>query len=231
MLNQVRAKKRYKNFEISFEKLFESAYKQVFCEDSKKYSEFLEPDNLNHDIISSCKNINVTIVNLFTPALMYKLHPLFSKTQNVFNIFQNKELLEKMKNSDFIKNIDDAISVYLFASWNFNNASENILNLKIAFIFREYLNFIGWENLEIMAEYQIIEYSDIKYSEDFTKTTLGSYLPELLDDFIGVYLKNGCPDFDSGFSEVKEFISDLCNMLYNEELISYMIEPQEEMEI
>ena len=216
---------------MSFEKLFESAYKQVFCEDPKKYSDFLETDNLNHDKISSCKYINETMACLFPPAFMYKLHPLFSKTQNVLSIFQNKELLGKMKNSDLIKNIDDAIAVYLFASWNFNNGNENILNLKMAFIFREYLNFIGWENLEIMAEYQIIEYSDIKYSEDFTKSTLGSYLPELLDDFIGVYLKNGCPDFDSSFSEVKEFISDLCNMLYNEDLISYMIEPQDEMEI
>jgi hypothetical protein len=226
-LNQVRLKKRYKNFEVSIDKLFECAFNDIYVEGMKKYSDFMESDNLG-DKYLSIQKIKETGLKFFPPTQKFKLHPLYAKIHSVYTTFQNKELLNNLKNSDIIKNLDDAMSVYLFASWNFNNDIENILNLKIAFIFREYLNFIGWENLEIMAEYQIIKSSEIRYGEDFTKTTLGSYLPELLDDFIGIYLKNGCTDFDSNFSEVKEFVSELCNMLYNEELISYMIEPQEE---
>lgn len=232
-------KKRYKNFEMNFDSLFEKAFDDVYLDGIGKYSEFLTEETTNykkfsslnyipHDGQSNILSLKNSYNSITSKNCSFKFHPLFYKIKTICATFNNKEILEKIKNSDIIKNIDDGLSVYIFATWSFNSCKENLLNLKIGLILREYLNFIGWDNLKIMAEYQIVDYSVIKYEEDFTKITLGSYLPELLDDFIGVYLKNGCPEFDSSFSEVKEFVSELCNILYNEDLISFLIEPLEE---
>jgi hypothetical protein len=214
---------------MNFDSLFEKAFNDVFREGLGKYSEFITEENLEYLNSSNNKiTFNDSKINLLSNTSKSQFHPLYPKMKTIHATFNNKKSLDNVKSSEIIKNFDDALSIYLFASWNFNSCKENLLNIKIALILREYLNFIGWDNLKIMADYQIVDYSEINYGDDFTKSTLGDYLPELLDDFIGVYLKCDGPDFDSSFSEVKEFISELCNILYNEDLISFMIEPLEE---
>jgi hypothetical protein len=227
---------------MNFDSLFEKAFCEVYLEGVGKYSDFMTEETLNYKNFTTPNfnlhdpqinllnnlNLNSTLNNSFIcKPPQFKNHPLFFKIKQLHSTFINKEFLEQLKNTDMIKNFDDALSIYIFSSWNFNSCKENLTNLKIALILREYLNFIGWDNLKIMADYQIVEFSEIIYEQDFTKITLGSYLPELLDDFLGVYLKDGCPDFDSSFSEVKEFVAELCNILYNEDLISFMVEPLE----
>jgi hypothetical protein len=154
------------------------------------------------------------------------MHPLYSKTLKIFNIFNEKFFLDKLKNSDLINNLDNALAVFVFGYWNFNENQENLNNLKICLLFREYLNFIGWEHLRLLANYNIVEEENfLRVTEEYTSKKLADNLPELLDDFIGVFLKEDSPGMDPYFSEVKQFISEFCNMLYHEKVINYMVEP------
>ncbi len=122
-------------------------------------------------------------------------------------------------------NMDSALAVYVFAYWSFNSNEENLMNLRTCLLFREFLNFIGWDHSKLLANYKIYDKRLKKINEDYTAVMLAENLPELVDDFLEVYLKKDAPNFTSNLCEIKNFISEFCNFLYNEGVINYMIEP------
>jgi len=122
--------------------------------------------------------------------------------------------------------MDAALSVYIFGYWAFNENEENYTNLKIAMLFREFLNFIGWDQIKLLANYKIVE-NVSNMNEEYSKNMLAENLPELSDDFVGVFLKSSAPGLENNFAQVKQFITEFCNLLYNENLINYIIEPIE----
>lgn len=102
-------------------------------------------------------------------------------------IFKEKTVIDNLKNSDLIRSIDNALALYVFGYWSFNGTDENLTNLKIAFLFREFLNFIGWDLLEQLANYKIVDdFSHV--NDEYSKVKLAENLPELIDDFLGVFL-------------------------------------------
>jgi hypothetical protein len=195
-------KTNYKNFDENFENIFKNVFYDVYVENIKSYSDFYQ--------------------NFYKGG--YKSHPLFSQIISTRMIFKDKFLLQKLKNTDLIKNMDNAISIFLFGYWSFNGNDENYTNLKISFLFREFLNFIGWDHLKHLATYKIVE--DFQNpTDDYTKKMLAENLPELLDDFIGVFIKPDAPSLGEENLSLKNYITEFCNMLYNEGFINYMVEP------
>jgi hypothetical protein len=163
----------------------------------------------------------------FTNFQNFKTHPLYKSITTMHVIFRDKALLEKMKNSDLMKNMDNALSLFIFCYWSFNGTSENMMNLRIALLFREFLNFIGWDHLQLLANYKIVDHNFVNRREDYTQVMLSENLPELIDDFLGVFLLPEAPGFTNNHSEVKYFITEFCNFIYNEGIINYMVEPME----
>ncbi len=216
MLEKVRGKKVFRSFEDKFEDLFDKIFMDVYVNDiddnsnppslKSKYSEFLFE--------------NKNIPN-------FKFHPLYKGINTMHLIFKDKTLLESLKNSDLLKNMDNALSLFVFSYWSFNGTSENMMNIRISFLFREFLNFIGWDHLQLLANYKIIDHHYVNRREEYTKVMLSENLPELIDDFVGVFLKKDAPGFTNNLSEVKYFITEFCNFIYNESIINYMVEPVE----
>jgi hypothetical protein len=202
LLTKVRQKTNYKNFDEKFEFVFKQVFEDVYIENNNQYSEFYD--------------------NFYGKE--FRCHPLFNQILDMYKIFRDKELLDKLKNTDLIKNMDMAISVYVFGFWTFNSKDDNFKNLKISILFREFLNFIGWDHLKQLASYNIVDdYSSEK--DEYSKVMLAENLPELLDDFVGVFIKETAPGLGSELYLVKNYISEFCNFLYNEGIINYMIEP------
>lgn len=203
LLDKVRKKTSYPFFEESFEKSFKKIFVDIFEKNMNNYSEF----------IFSCKYKD------------YKSHPLFSQILQLHSIFLNKFLLDNLQNKDLLKNMDNALSLFIFSFWTFNTVEENLMNVRIILLFREFLNFIGWDHLQLLANYKIVENKYEHLNEEYSKCMLAENLPELLDDFLGVFLSKDAPNFTNNFSEVKYFVTEFCNFLNNEGLINYMIEP------
>jgi hypothetical protein len=205
LLNHARSKSNYKNFYDKFDGYFKIIYDEVFIEKTQTYSDFL----------MQFSNTN------------YKLHPFYIKMWGIYQKFSDKTSLNLFSNSSFLTDMDSALSVYNFSYWSFNSIEENLNNLRVSFILREFLNFIGWDHTKQLAKYKIFDKKiGLPNSEDYTSIMLGENLPELIDDFIEIYLKkdssNKIPSF---LCEAKNFLTEFCNFLYNEGIINYMIEP------
>jgi hypothetical protein len=205
VIQQSSLKKRYNSFNAYFDKSFQRIFDSIYNENPCLYSEYLVTQYSN-----------------------YKEHPLYDQIHKIHNIFLDKQFLQKNKPKDYISNIDEAMSVYIFTMWGYaHDNKDNLSNLKIGILLREYLNFSGWEHVKLMIGYKIEDESALRLDKEYTVCRLGEHLPELLDDFIGTYLSNDAPGFDQTQTEIKEFVTELCSMLHNEKLINYRLEPLE----
>jgi hypothetical protein len=97
----------YKNFEEKYESIFKKAFNDVYIENLNNYSEFYS--------------------NKFQAG--YNYHPLFAQILAIHLVYKDKPVLEKIQNTDLIRNIDNAMSVYVFGYWSFNGNEENFTNL------------------------------------------------------------------------------------------------------
>lgn len=232
VLNKVRGKKNFQGFENKFEDLFQNIFNDVYEIDQiSKLSRNLNfPSNYDSTSSSSFKSKYSDYIfenKNYINSRSFLTHPLYNNIKAMYMIFRDKSILDKMKNSDLMKNLDNALSLFIFCYWSFNGTSENMMNIRIAILFREFLNFIGWDHLQLLANYKIVDHNCVNRNEEYTKVMLSENLPELIDDFLGVFLLPEAPGFTNNHSEVKYFISEFCNFIYNEGLINYMVEPLE----
>ncbi len=203
-MNQARSKSNYKNFSEKFDAYFKFIHDEIFIEKTNIYSDFL----------------------MKLPNKEYKNNPLYTKMWNFYLKFSDKSSLKSVSNMSLLTDMDSALSLYNFSYWSFNTIDENFNNLRFSLILREFLNFIGWDHTKQLANYKIYDKKTTsKNTEDYTSIMLGENLPELIDDFIEIYLKNNSADNQSIKCEAKNFLTEFCNFLYNEGIINYMIEP------
>ncbi len=101
------------------------------------------------------------------------------------------------------------------------------MNLRICILFREFVNFMGWDYLQSLANYKIIDKNIINKKDEYSNVMLTENLPEIIDDFLGVFLKDDAPGFSNNLSEIKYFITEFCSFIYHEGVINYIVEPVE----
>ena len=207
MLNNVRQKKIYTNFVQKFDHHFEKIIRDVYGENKIRYSEFIFGDKF-------CKDD-------------YKTHPLYKGMKIMHLIFSDKTLLHTVSNKDLMKSMDNVLALYAFSYWSFNSFSENLMNLRICILFREFVNFMGWDYLQSLANYKIIDKNIINIKDEYSNVMLTENLPEIIDDFLGVFLKADAPGFSNNLSEIKYFITEFCSFIYHEGVINYIVEPVE----
>jgi len=141
-------------------------------------------------------------------------------------LFNNKEVVANTENKTLFKNLDFALSLYVFAYWSYNEQEENISNLKIALLFREFFNFFGWDQMKLLANYKIVE-NFHKSPEEYTQVMLSDNLPELSDDFVFIFMNEKSYKNLISLPLIKQFITEFINLLYNEGIINYIMEPVE----
>ncbi len=92
--------------------------------------------------------------------------------------------------------------------------------IKFIFLFREYLNLFGWDYLKNLYDFRIL--NNINMDGDFCSSNNCEEIPELVEDFIAVFL-----DIDPSLTPLrKEFIDiahNLCNWLFINGLTSYKL--------
>jgi len=131
---------------------------------------------------------------------------------------KKKKISEKLTNKEIIKNLDDAFEIYILGYWNFYTLEENKLSLKIAFLFREFLNFRGWDQIPIIEKYLFgNEKLEGKELTEACDMTLCYCFPDMIDDFLAVFLKEDA--FENEFEEIKLFITQFCDFLFLEDLM------------
>jgi hypothetical protein len=155
----------------------------------------------------------------------YQQHPLFIKINKIKELFLDKEELNDVTNQQLLRTMDDALGLYIFGYWSYNDYEENLNNIKIALLLREYLNLIGWASMKLLANYHILQENQYLMNEEYSTVMLAENLPELIDDFLGIFIKESCNKFESSFSSIKGFLNEFSNVLYNEGMINYILQP------
>jgi hypothetical protein len=159
---------------------------------------------------------------LSKPYEKFESHPLFS---NIMQMKKDHELNPPTSRESLlgkVKTVDDSLSLFYLGNCVSKNSTENLNLLKNLILFREGVNFLGWETIEIYKNYNIMpntvnvgEYSMKFNSED---------VPQITDDYLCDYL-----NFDSSFPMKKlataTFVMDFCNFLFENDLTNYKIEP------
>ncbi len=193
----------YPSFIEKFEYIFISAHEDVYKQNYGKYSEFYSESE-------RC----------------YESHPLFGAILDIHSLFLDKYCIQKIEIIDIIKTLDSAMAMFIFGYWSFNSDEENFNNLRIIFLFRELVNFTGWEHLKLLAAYKIVDESLIRNGE-YSSLMLLENLPELIEDFLGIFLKEKSNSLGPNLSLAKNFIIEFCNFLYYEKFINYILESQD----
>lgn len=154
---------------------------------------------------------------------------LYKKNYNNDDIFLN-ELNEFLKidllnitvpKSEQNLNIDTILIIYAILLIKVKSDFNFICTVtKFIFLFREYLNMIGWDYIKNLQDYGLCERTD--FSKLFTIYNNCEEIPELLEDFGEVFL-----EIDSVFSIEKFKISDIaenfCYWLYINDLTPYKL--------
>ena len=196
IINLLKNKQRFKNFE-KFSILFEKAFTDIFLLNSKKYSSLL--------IINTNK--------------VFQNHPMYNA------IFNFKHQLENTDKSpiNHVLNTDDSFAIFFLGNWNLKCENEIILLLKNILLFREAVNFIGWEYIETYREYKIIK--NVDYNEDYSVLFMPDDVPQISDDYLSVFLNFEENDFPVKKAIVYNFLVDFCNFIYELNLTNYRIDP------
>lgn len=156
------------------------------------------------------------------------MHPYYININVYLDIFNNKPFLAVLSNKQLMCNLDMTISLFLFIYWGFNKREENFNFLRIAFLFREFVNLIGWDLYQTLIDYNVVAFRKDYKKREYSNYVLDDNLPELMEDFISTFINKDSLDNILSFNDVRVFITEFNRFLYEEKIVNYFIEPYED---
>ena len=221
------------SFNLKTKEIFKRLGKKTLNRKKFRYSAFNENSNLI--------KISKIILNFLTEVLndfyLNLKSPLFRKNFKIENYplicyitKYNDNSLTKViiPNKDEHSSIDFILITYLLLLVEVSNDLIFIKNVvKFIVLLREYLNICGWEHKKYLFEFRITE--DFIASGEFCMTNSIEEIPELFNDFIGVFIKL---DEENSFQiETKNLVDltqNFANWLLLNELTNFKILSVEE---
>ncbi len=94
------------------------------------------------------------------------------------------------------------------------------LVVKFIFLFREYLNLLGWDHFKYLEDFGMMNEFMIK--GEFCSTCTCEELPEMVNDFVAVFLE--CDSrLTSEKKEMADIVLNFCNWLFINNLTNYKV--------
>ena len=196
IINTLNNKNKFVKFE-KFYLFFERAFDDVFIQNCEKYSEFL-PKNSNK---------------------IFQDHPMYNVILNFKNLLETSD----EKPAAHVKNIDDSFAIYFLGNWHLNSDNQNILLMKNILLFREAVNILGWEYIEIYKEYHILPL--VEFQGEYSVLFLPDDVPQITDNYLACYLNFEQKDFPIKKVYISTFIIDFCHFIFELDLTNYKIQP------
>ena len=117
--------------------------------------------------------------------------------------------------------IDNVLTIYLILLVEVTRETAfTQLVVKFIFLFRVYLNLLGWDHFRYLEDYGLLD--ELHVSGEFCTRSNCEELPELVNDFLAVFL-----DVDERLNEEKkemaDIIQNLCNWLFINGLTNYKV--------
>ncbi len=160
---------------------------------------------------------------LNTNSCLYKPH---SDGNDVFVNELRKFLMVDLQNisipnSAYTLNIDTILIIYVVLLIKVKADPSFIKKVtKFLFLFREYLNLMGWDFMMVLQDYGLVNYID--KTQLFCAVNNCEEIPELLNDFVTVFLEME-EDFSSEKNEISDLAENFCYWLYINDLTPYKI--------
>lgn len=118
--------------------------------------------------------------------------------------------------------IDNVLIVYLILIIEVTREKYySELIVKFVFLFREYLNIFGWDFKKSLFEYGLND--NYKLNGEFCHTNNCEDVPELVNDFISVFLQLDPSFTNSNLREMTDICQNFCNWLVINELTCFKL--------
>jgi hypothetical protein len=118
-------------------------------------------------------------------------------------------------------NVDTILIIYVILLMKVKPDQRFIKKVtKFLFLFREYLNMMGWDFMEVLKEYGLVNFFD--KNQLFCSVNNCEEIPELLNDFVTVFLELE-KEFACEKNEISDLAENFCYWLYINDLTPYKI--------
>lgn len=150
----------------------------------------------------------------------------------LLNIFEESNegiFLQSITSGNILQksNIDDVFIIYLINFFKVTGklTDLNILVVKFVILFREYLNIAGWSYKKTFIKYGVAMPSSLNGS--YTKCNDCQEIPDLINDFVSVFIKMDLNLFDINLKKLLDIIKNFCNWLFVNNLTNFKITENE----
>ena len=91
---------------------------------------------------------------------------------------------------------------------------------KFVFLFREYLNMMGWEHIKYLNQYGLVQGCNL--SGEFCEENTCEEVPELVNDFTTIFIELDY-EFSLYAKDIKDITQNFCYWLYINELTNFKL--------
>ena len=184
-----------------------------------------------YDVRSTLKIIVNTYMDLCkkyyhqSDSILYKEHNFdednFIKITKFY--YDRAEEKTKIPKSDEAGDfVDNVLMVYLILIIEVTREKYySELIVKFVFLFREYLNIFGWDYKKSLFEYGLND--NYKRDGEFCQKNNCEDVPELVNDFISVFLELDASFTDSNLREMTDICQNFCNWLVINEMTCFKL--------
>jgi hypothetical protein len=125
------------------------------------------------------------------------------------------------------KKIDDVLVLYLINFFKVTGQISDLNKLVVKFVilFREYLNIVGWDYKKNFIKYNVAVPFSLNGS--YTQCNECEDLPDLINDFISVFIQMEPNMFDLNLKEFMDIIKNFYNWLFVNNLTNFKITENE----
>lgn len=92
--------------------------------------------------------------------------------------------------------------------------------IKFIFLFREYLNLVGWEHNKYLYQNGLVE--KLNFNGDFCSINTCEEVPELVNDFTTIFIEMD-EEFSYFAKDIKDVAQNFCHWLYINELTNFKL--------
>lgn len=117
--------------------------------------------------------------------------------------------------------IDEIFSKYIVLNWMNYSEVERQKLLWHMIIFREYINFVGYDYKDLYEEYNIIEKKE--YNGDYSSNFFSHDIPLMCNDYLLVFISSQLAEEER--IEYSKFVLDFCGFLIENKYTNYLLDP------
>jgi hypothetical protein len=152
----------------------------------------------------------------------YKILKNFEETNEAMS-------LQSILEGNFLKKqkIDDVLTLYLINFFKVTGPLRDLNKLVIKFVIllREYLNIAGWDYKKTFIKYEVA--MPFSQNGSYTQCNDCEDIPDLINDFVEVFIKMDPNMFNLDFKEFIDIIKNFCNWLFVNNLTNFKIAENE----